>query len=376
MSKIDFINNLRGIEQGEDIPRDYLSGIYDSIENSPIVMSDDEFSRSTISAEDQHKNLQDMLNNTRSAESLLRGLAVHDFRFATIEDLAENLKLTPREALAKLTRSLVSETWHQWHSVISTCLETAHLDLQGMEPCVDILLYALSITVCLDMPTERTAFLGQLGRLKSFEELRQGRWVHAPDYESFRGEAWYLELEEACCGTDDRKIWALRNIREWMESVQEALLDDVRNKAELTKACAQLDDGDTLLQDPARSFVRAGKLTKKSGRTGRNTEYHFVLFSDLLLYSKLSSTGGKYKIHEELPLHLTKVVDWFPSSQKNKQHQNVFEIHHPRKSFQVVCRDAEERKSWVKDIREAILMEVERKMMLEAARLAVHISKA
>lgn len=41
----------------------------------------------------------------------------------------------------------------------------------------------------------------------------------------------------------------------------------------------------------------------------------------------------------------------------------------------VLCADASERASWVNDIRAAITFEVERKMKLEAARLAV-ITKA
>lgn len=366
MSKTDFISNLRGVEQGDDIPRQYLSDLYDSVEANPIVLDQD--SSESAESEDKHALVQAMLNNVRTVDSLLHSLAVHDFRFVTVDDIAEVREVPHDVALASVTKESVSKTWHHWHSVISTCLETAHLDLQGMEPCVDILLYSLAITVCLGMSMESAAFLTQLGRLKSFEELRQGRWIHAPDNEAFRGEDWYLELEEACNGSEDRRVWALRNIREWMESVQGALLEDVCSKADLTRAIAQLENGDALLQDPARSFVRAGDLMKKSGRTGRAVEYRFFLFSDLLVYAKPEGSG-KYRTHEELPLYQMKIVDWYPSTQKSKQLS--FDIHHPRKKFQVVCVDTTERKGWVDDIRAAITVEVERKMKLEAARLAV-----
>ena len=370
MTKADFIQNLRGVEQGDDIPRQYLSDIYDSIEESPIALDED--TGRSLSSEDKNSILQDMMNNVRAAASLLHSLAVHDFKFATASDVAQARCVSYDAALSQVTTDIVSKTWHHWHSVISTCLETAHLDLQGMEPCVDILLYSLATTVCLDMNVERAAFLTQLGRLKSFEELRQGRWVHAPDNDAFKGEDWYLELEEACNGPEDRRIWALRNIKEWMESVQGALLEDVCSKAELTRAIAQLENGSVFLQDPARTYIRSGDLSKKSGRTGRSVEYRFFLFSDILVYAK-PDVSGKYKIHEELPLYQMKVVDWYPSTQKSRQRS--FDIHHPRKKFQVLCSDADERKSWVDDIRMAIAFEVERKMKLEAARLAV-ITKA
>eukprot|EP00977_Amphora_coffeiformis_P013095 scaffold3361_cov166-Amphora_coffeaeformis.AAC.6 len=370
MSKTDFIQNLRGVEQGDDIPRQYLSEVYDSIEETPIAL--DEHSSRSSDSEDNNAILQDMLNSVRSAASLLHSLAVHDFKFATLKDVVESRRVAQDVALGQITRDIVSKTWHHWHGVISTCLETAHLDLQGMESCVDMLLYALATSVCLDMKMEASAFLAQLGRLKSFEELRQGRWVHAPDNEAFRGEDWYLELEEACNSSEERRLWALRNIREWMESVQGALLEDVCSKAELTRAVSQLENGDTLLQDPARNFIRSGDLFKKSGRTGRAVDYRFFLFSDILVYAK-PEASGRYKIHEELPLYQMKVVDWYPSTQKSRQRS--FDIHHPRKKFQVICADANERQSWVSDIRSAITFEVERKMKLEAARLAV-ITKA
>ncbi|KAL7563343.1 hypothetical protein ACA910_014187 [Epithemia clementina (nom. ined.)] len=366
MTKQDFVSNIKGAGQGTKISKEYLYSLYESIEKHPIVLEEEK------PKDDRQRELTDIMNNIQSADSLLRGLAVHDFRFATIEDVARSSRSSSEAASRDITRQATEKTWHHWHSVISTCLETAHLDLQAMESCADLLLYALSTAVCLNLTAPKAAFLGLLGRLKSFEELRQGRWIGTPDFDSFRREEWYLELEEAISGDVDRKVWALRNIHEWMGSVQTEIFDDVKNKAELTKAVAGLEDGDVFLQDPARSFIRSGPLIKKSGRTGRVSLYHFFLFSDLLLYAR-EDGDAKMKIHEELPLHQLKVTDWFPTSQKNRE--QMFEIHHPRKRFAVLCNSTEEKKSWVADIRKAILNEVERKMKMEAARLAVH-SKA
>jgi hypothetical protein len=355
------------VAQGEDINLEYMSSIYDSIEAHPIAMHDGEVGDSATA--DRHKTLHGMLNNARTADTLLRGLAVHDFKFASIEDFTTSLEYTGQDALSDLTRSCVAKTWHQWYGVVNTGLETAHLDPQGMESAVEILMYALSVTVCLDMPTERAAFMSQLGRLKAFEERRLGRWVTSPDHKSFHDDDWYLELEQACAGTPEQKLWVLQKIDMWMSSLQSAFQMDVKNKVGMTKAVSKLKDGDYLLHDPGRSFLRDADLVKKSGRSGRLTEYRFFLFSDVLLYAN-KDADGRYTVHEELPLHLMKVVDWFPPSQKNK---NVsFEIHHPRKKFQVVCSSGEERKSWVQDIRSAIKREIVRKMKIEAARLATY----
>ena len=81
-----------------------------------------------------------------------------------------------------------------------------------------------------------------------------------------------------------------------------------------------------------------------------------------------ASNKDEYKIHEELPLHLMKVVDWFPPGAKDMK--KAFQVHHPRKSFMVFCSSPEERIEWVRDIRAAIEREIKRKVEMEAARMA------
>lgn len=365
MTKAEFINNLKGTEQGHEFSKEYLGMIYDLIEAAPIELHGSE----EQGADNPTKLLRDMVENVKTADSLMRGLAVHDFHFATINDFISGLEYGVHDALGDLTRSCVSKTWHQWHGVINTGLETAHLDPTGMEPCVDILHYALAITVCLDMPTERAAFLRQLGRLKDFEERRQGRWATAEQQDTYQNDEWYVEIEEACSGAEKRKLSALRRIHEWMVSLKRALQEDVKNKVHMKMAVSELKGGEYLLQDPARSFRRSGDLVKKSSRTGRSTPYRFFLFSDVLLYAK-EEADGRFKIHEELPLHLLKIIDWFPPTQKNGK--LMFEVNHPRKTFFVICKSADERKSWVVDVKSAMNVEMERKMKVEALRMALY----
>jgi hypothetical protein len=370
MTKAEFISNLRGAEQGENISKEYLSSVYESINKSPIAMHADSTERRAGSS-----MLQDILNNVRSADTLLRGLAVHDLQFATIDDYVNRLPVDScnvSTALADLTRSCVATTWQEWYGVINTGLETAHLDPTGMEPSVDILLYALSLTVCLEMPIERSAFLSQLGRLKAFEERRHGQWVSAHDQVTYLEEKWYRDIEAACAGTADRKLWALQQIYDWMKSLKSALCIDFQNKVKMTEIVRQLRNGEFLLQDPARSFICCDDLLKKSARTGRSQEYRFVLFSDVLVYAH-KEEDGRYKIHEKLPLHLMKVVDFFPPTQKLRT--QMLEIRHPRKSFVIVCPSSTVRNAWVEKIKASLNLEMERQCQIEAARMAVHAAR-
>jgi len=371
MTKTEFANNLKGAIQNEGFSKDYLSDIYDSIREDPIAMHDEIDTTNSSPASSQSSSIDEMVKSVRGSDSLLRGLAVHDFHFASIDDFTNTLAYSAKDALSDLTCSCVSKTWYQWHGVINTCLETAHLDPQGMEPAIDILLYALVVTICVHMPMERNAFLSQLVRFKSFEERRQGRWVSASDNNRHE-EKWYLELEESCSGTNDNKLITLQKIYDLIQSLKKTLRVDARSKDEMNAVVGELINGDFLLLDPARSFLQSGYLVKKSSRTGRGTEYRFYLFSDVLLYAS-EEPDGRFKIHEELPLHLMKVVDWFPPSQKNRQ--IMFEVHHPRKTFRVLCASPAVRKDWVEQIRASILMELEHKMTIEAARMSEVVAR-
>jgi PH domain len=120
---------------------------------------------------------------------------------------------------------------------------------------------------------------------------------------------------------------------------------------------------------PTRTFVRQGDMLKKSNRSGRCVEYRFYLFSDVLIYAKKQSSFQKFRIHEELPLILMKVVDWFPPDQKKEARLGI-QFYHPRKKFVAFCSSQDERKSWVSDIRKSIDKELERKVAIEGARKA------
>ena len=400
ITKQEFIKNLSGVEGFEELKRDYLSAIYDSIEAKPIILVHDEgigAQNQASPTETRERMLKSMLCNVRSADALLRGLSVHDVKWASMQDFSSSLEYEGADALSDLTQSCISEAWHQFHGVVNTALETAHLDPEGMEPCVELLKYALVVTICLDLPMERAAFLSQLGRFKVFEDdhkLNQGsHWV--PDEE--QGRQLLLQgnpaFDRAIAGPldDESKLKALVQVHEATQDLRSALKVDIEVKQEMTRVTTQLVDGEFLLNDPGRSFVRMGDLKKKSNKSGRFTGYRFFLFSDALLYAKRVSpshattangngnrdgsfaetiTEDAYKIHEELPLHLMKVVDWFPPSSNKDMMKKAFQVHHPRKTFMVFCSSSEERVAWVSDIREAINREIQRKVMMEAARVA------
>jgi PH domain len=177
-----------------------------------------------------------------------------------------------------------------------------------------------------------------------------------------------LEMNCADPTDDEAKLYALADVHDMILELHDLFRIDVDAKREMNRVVRRIRQGEFLLNDPTRFFLREGDLVKRSNRTGRSTSYRFFLFSDVIIYASATTSHDNFKIHEELPLHLMKITDWFPD--RRQQMKKAFQVHHPRKSFIVFADSVEERQSWVKDIREAIAKEVERLTHLENARLA------
>lgn len=383
MTKLEFLNNLRGVDVNEDISKDYLSEVYDSIEAHPISMlikSDDSVAGSlgfsfheaapVQKLPSLEGSLTEAVKNAKLSEELLRGMSVHVHPFYTVDDFGRSLGYSGRrDALADVARSVIATTWHHFHGLIHAVLDAAHLDPRGMEMSLDLLQYALCITICLDMPMERSAFTTQLARFKMFRELRGNRFS-TQVHQAYKSEEWYVRLESNCSDPkdDDAKLFALADVRDMIQQLHDSLRIDVNAKREMNCVVRRIRQGEFLLNDPTRFFLREGDLAKRGSRMGRSTKYRFFLFSDVMIYAKASTSTDDFKIHEELPLHLMKITDWFPDNRQ--QMKTAFQIHHPRKSFIVFAESVEDRQSWVKDIREAIKTEVERLTTLENARIA------
>jgi hypothetical protein len=393
MSKAEFLNNLRGISKGDDIDSVYLSNIYDLIEANPIIFHDTDVSSdsASVASEGLQTSISSMVDHSKSMDALLRGLSIHDYKFVSLHDYSSKEFLgIPYDAINELAKRFLEKTWHQFHSLINSSLEIAHLDPQCMESCIHMLKYALCLTIILDMPVERIAFLDQLGRFRLFNTWRQGNSAEllSRDQDCYKREGWYKIVE----GQSKRSYTAYHSIQAKLQSLEIVdnivndlgfdLANDIVARTTLRVAVRQLESAEFLLNDPNRAFVRAGDLLKRANRSGRTVEYRFFLFSDILIYarkipggssssssSSSSPSSGKYRIHEELPLILMKVVDWFPPEMRKESKVGI-QIYHPRKKVLILCADHEERKMWVTDLRKSIDKELERKVTIEGARKA------
>lgn len=367
MSRNEFITNLRHVYNSVDKFREYLIFIYDSIEALPIAISNTgtstqknlRFEHSSPSLpfrddSDFASSIQAWVRGVKRAQELLRTVAVQH------EEVLISSELKDESVLLELTYEMFSSTWHLFYGLINTTIDNAYIDLAGLDCCVDLLEYSLCTATFLEMPLERSAFNKLLGRVNRFNELK----VSNDDAESVASK----NIDVSQIGFDE-----LNEVRGLTQRMHTSLyVDDTKTDA-MKKAAARIRNGEILLNDPSRTFVREGDLTKKHQLAGRSSAYRFFLFSDVLVYAHKSAQGD-YKVHEELPLHLMKVEDFEGSAVSNKAKKSSFQIHHPNKSFLVVASNPTEKAWWVNDIRNSINKEVKRKARMEGARKAASVS--
>lgn len=374
MTKPEFLNNLRDVCRDDELSQEYLSAIYDSVEATPIELFEEPIvpvveitttpgiQNELIEPRNMAKTLKSMIKNVKNSEELLRGLSVHEFRFYAIEDYADFMSCDTREALADLSHSLFASTWNHFLQLIRATFKIAYLDPGALALCLPLLHSCLSTTICLDLSKELKELVHELARIKTFAEKSS---LSAPSYQA---EEWFKDLQTALA--ENQKVTALEQIDELMRGLEGPLQVDSQARKQMSRVVRRIRDGQFLLTDPIRAFVKEGYLMKRSHRMGRAvTKYHFFLFSDLLVYAKPGPVApGEemyYTIHEVLSLHLMKITDWYPNSKKHTDKN--FTIHHPRKSFTVICATVQERKEWVTTVRRSIQEAHQRASFLEAA---------
>lgn len=392
MTKVEFINNFRGVSvKASDISVAYLADIYDSIESQPIALEDSWTLEQTESlTEENQTDLTAFEKNATILDALLRGLSTNAYKCLSIEEFSEksffNGDLTAGTLF--LTRQMFSQIWHEFHGLINSAVDIAHLDLEGLISCTSILQYCLALSICMDMPLERSGFLTQLGRIRVFHSIRRdganadSSSLLDPATIDFTSEDWYSGIEEACTSNpsnlnmDKNRLLALKLVDELVLDMSLGVAsEETTTKQEMKEAVRCLVNAEYLMNDPSRKFLRTGNLWKRSNRSGRLSEYRFFLFSDVLIYAKKSSKSSSFKIHEELPLLLMKVVDWFPPNLVKESKKGI-QIYHPRKNVMIFCSSKEERGSWMSSLRAAIDQEVSRQLSMQKARKAAATTQA
>jgi len=363
MTRSEFIANLRHVCEADKF-QGYIYDIYDAIEMAPILVSPNSPQKAKKKKRRGHGNtsslpfkhdkdyatsLQAWVKIAKSTQELLRTLAdQNDNDATTFDDQGDE-----DTDLWYVTHQMFSANWHHIHGLINATVENAHIDISGLDAAIPALEYSLCTASYLNMSVEHAAFSKLLERLNRFNGLKINT-EKGPGPSSDEND------------TSSANIQKVDQVRGLTKKLQTSLFVDDSKVQTMKLVATRIRNGEVLLNDPSRSFVREGDLVKRHQLAGRSSTYRFFLFSDVLVYAHKSSQGD-YVVHEELPLHLMKIEDIDFHSSKSKHHS--FHIQHPNKSFAVITSGKAEKKLWMEDISNSISSEISRKAKVEGARL-------
>lgn len=191
MTVEDFIKNNRGINDGQDLPPDYLSSIFEEISNNEIVLASERehaaelgiatasvsgnfASRAGQALANVGRDLQkekytqaseEMANKT---EQLYRSLIRAQKRSAVREALSRFIPATS----IKHVGPMFNTTWMSFLSAFSSQMQDAqNLDL--IRQCLDGLRLAIRISCRFDLETPRVAFVTALAKFTNLSNLKE-----------------------------------------------------------------------------------------------------------------------------------------------------------------------------------------------------------
>jgi len=191
MTPEDFIKNNRGINDGQDLPPEYLTAIFEEITSNEIVLNSER-----EQAEDQglpvatpggglaSRTGQALANFGRDLQAERQAVEADKMAERT-EQLFRTLvraqrKSAVREALSRFVPasnvryvgSMFSETWMSFLSALSSQMQDAqNMDL--IQQCLEGLRLAIRITCRFDLDTPRTAFVTTLAKFTNLGNIKE-----------------------------------------------------------------------------------------------------------------------------------------------------------------------------------------------------------
>lgn len=403
MTREDFIRNLRGCDDGNDIDQEYLGRIFDTILVDPIALevSSSELGGAEAAAQKQRSQQearsmdvsltafnQDIHKNVRNAIDLLRSLSHYNFGFQ-VTGVDVNITLD-------LVSFMFESVWAHFYSITDTLLVNINEDSSITFAALDILCYCLISCVFLNLRFERMQFANQYLKFKvmcnkAFAEGKGGegddkggtttstshtsvgksksvtastpplaRFVKIPNASGnaaadagpmlevdISDEPWYEEIENASPDKASNLVGVIYS----MIAIQKEALEKNASFERMKKVAAKLDKKDSKrVRRENTHFIREGSLIKRSSTSGREIEYRFFLFSDQLLYCHYSTMTSEFIVHYTLSLTDMEVTDRTTEDPSFCS----FTVTHPSKSFIIVAENVDLKYAWLTDIERAI----------------------
>ncbi|KAK5101942.1 guanine nucleotide exchange protein for ADP-robosylation factor [Lithohypha guttulata] len=191
MTPEDFIKNNRGINDGQDLPPEYLTSIYEEIASNEIVLSSERehaedlgIQTSAPAAGLASRTGQALVNFGRDLQAERQTVEADKMATRT-EQLFRTLvraqkKSAVREALSRFVPAsntryvgpMFAESWMSFLSAFSSQMQDAQ-NTELIQQCLDGLRLAIRITCRFDLDTPRTAFVTTLAKFTNLGNIKE-----------------------------------------------------------------------------------------------------------------------------------------------------------------------------------------------------------
>ncbi|CAJ1345350.1 unnamed protein product [Effrenium voratum] len=168
MTKDEFVRNNRGINNNQDLPREYLESLYDGVSATPISLQEDQEARNrqeSQAARDLNqkyelfvKETENMVQKTKAAMQMRRKTAT----YITAQSVEH-------------VRPLFEVACWPYLATLAVLLEMQDSP-QSIELCIEGFKHCIRIAARFDMDTERDAFVSSLAKftyLTTIKEMKQ-----------------------------------------------------------------------------------------------------------------------------------------------------------------------------------------------------------
>ena len=170
MTKAAFLNNNRGIADGQDLPADFLSDIYDAIKKTPISLREDEDARARLASKAANPKLR------REAFSAEKEAILKDGTLAIRRNTTGGSAAGPEamyrsaEALSlESVRAVFDVLWAPLLAVFSINLENSH-DPATVNGCLEGFSQAVHVAGLTGLTLERDALTMSLAKFTLLDQ--------------------------------------------------------------------------------------------------------------------------------------------------------------------------------------------------------------
>jgi len=192
MTPEDFRRNLRGTNDGEDLPPEFLNSIFVSIRDNEITLKDDD--RSWYSMDDQNQNMSDAKVRAQKWQTESED---------AIKNMTNRMKDKSRKKVVyyaathmQHVRPMFEVSRWPFLSAFSQYLEKA-AEEAVIAQCLQGFKHAIHISCIFCMPTERDAYITSLSRFTQLMTMRDMQSKHIQTINALlyvaRSEANYLQ---------------------------------------------------------------------------------------------------------------------------------------------------------------------------------------